>query len=87
MIEWNLPLMEISKASRHEKSVRHGHPSTLHLWWARRPLASSRATILASLLELPQSESDQEALLGLISDISPWDNVKSSNNEIIDCII
>ena len=84
MIEWNLPLMEISKASRHEKSVRHCHPSTLHLWWALRPLASSRATILASLLELPRSESDQEALLKLISDISPWHNVKSSNNEIIE---
>ncbi|MHA1977133.1 MAG: DUF1156 domain-containing protein [Candidatus Hodarchaeales archaeon] len=83
VIEWNLPLVEISKASRHEKSVRHGHPSTLHLWWARRPLASSRATILASLLELPQSESDQEAVLKLISDISPWDIVKTPNSALI----
>jgi putative DNA methylase len=55
VIEHNLPLEDISKASRHEKSVRHGHPSTLHLWWARRPLASSRATLLASLVDLPES--------------------------------
>ncbi len=84
MIEWNLPLMDISKASSHEKSVRHGHPSTLHLWWARRPLASSRATILASLLELPNSETDQEDLLQLLSEISPWNTVKIPDNEIIE---
>jgi adenine-specific DNA methylase len=84
VIEWNLPLMDISKASSHEKSVRHGHPSTLHLWWARRPLASSRATILASLLELPNSETDQEDLLQLLSEISPWNTVKIPDNEIIE---
>ncbi len=83
MIEWNLPLLEISNASRHEKSVRHGHPSTLHLWWARRPLASSRATILASLLELPTSDSEREELLDLISDISPWNEIKVLNSSII----
>ncbi len=84
MIEWNLPLLEISKASSHEKSVRHGHPSTLHLWWARRPLASSRATILAALLKLPQSESDQVALLQFISDISPWSIVKTPHHTMIE---
>ncbi len=84
VIEWNLPLMEISKASRHEKSVRHGHPSTLHLWWARRPLASSRATILAALLDLPKSKADQDDILRLISDISPWNIVKAPNNPQIE---
>ena len=46
-IEVSIPLKEISKASSREKSIRHGHPSTLHLWWARRPLASARAVIFA----------------------------------------
>ncbi len=83
IIEWNLPLTDISKASRHEKSVRHGHPSTLHLWWARRPLASSRATILASLLKLPESKREREQLMTLISDISPWSVVKTPENPLI----
>src|SRR3989304_1904733 len=49
LIEVALPLEAINKASAREKSIRHGHPSTLHLWWARRPLASSRAVLLALL--------------------------------------
>ena len=44
LIEVALPLEAINKASAREKSIRHGHPSTLHLWWARRPLAAARAT-------------------------------------------
>jgi len=44
LIEYDLPLAEISEASAREKNIRHGHLSTLHIWWARRPLASSRAT-------------------------------------------
>ena len=51
-IEVALPLEAINKASAREKSIRHGHPSTLHLWWARRPLASCRAMLLVGLLEL-----------------------------------
>ena len=47
-IEYDLPLAEISEASAREKNIRHGHPSTLHIWWARRPLASSRATTFAT---------------------------------------
>ncbi len=79
----NLPIIEISRASTHEKSVRHGHPSTLHLWWARRPLAASRTTIFASLIDLPSSSSEKEKIYQLIKDISPWNAVKNKNNSSI----
>ena len=49
LIEVALPLEAINKASAREKSIRHGHPSTLHLWWARRPLAAARAVIFAQM--------------------------------------
>jgi putative DNA methylase len=49
LIEVALPLETINKASAREKSIRHGHPSTLHLWWARRPLAAARAVIFAQM--------------------------------------
>jgi putative DNA methylase len=49
LIEVALPLEAINEASAREKSIRHGHPSTLHLWWARRPLAAARAVIFASV--------------------------------------
>jgi putative DNA methylase len=51
LIEWNLPLADISEESAREKNIRHGHPSTLHIWWARRPLAPSRATAFAVLVD------------------------------------
>ncbi len=53
LIEVALPLEAINVASAREKSIRHGHPSTLHLWWARRPLAACRAVIFASLVDDP----------------------------------
>jgi len=53
LIEIALPLEAINEASAREKSIRHGHPSTLHLWWARRPLAACRAVIFASLVDDP----------------------------------
>ena len=53
LIEVALPLDAINQASAREKSIRHGHPSTLHLWWARRPLAAARAVIFASLVDDP----------------------------------
>jgi len=59
MIEVALPLEAINAASAREKSIRHGHPSTLHLWWARRPLAAARAVIFTSLADDPD---DPEAL-------------------------
>src|ERR1700726_2050318 len=61
LIEVSLPLEEINKASAREKSIRHGHPSTLHLWWARRPLAACRAVLFASLVDDP-SECVKELL-------------------------
>ena len=53
LIEVDLPLDHINRESAREKSIRHGHPSTLHLWWARRPLASCRAVIFASMVDDP----------------------------------
>ena len=55
LIEVALPLDKINEACAREKSIRHGHPSTLHLWWARRPLAAARAVIWASLVDDPSS--------------------------------
>ncbi|MCL2624996.1 MAG: DUF1156 domain-containing protein [Planctomycetaceae bacterium] len=54
-----LPLEAINAESAREKSIRHGHPSTLHLWWARRPLAAARAVIWSSLVDDPSSLPDQ----------------------------
>src|SRR5438445_11763467 len=67
LIEVALPLEMINRESAREKSIRHGHPSTLHLWWARRPLAACRAVLFAQLVDDPSawperfpSEADQE---------------------------
>ena len=58
LIEVALPLVAINKASAREKSIRHGHPSTLHLWWARRPLAAARAVIFAQMVDDPSAYLD-----------------------------
>src|SRR5688500_5761407 len=58
LIEVALPLDAINKASAREKSIRHGHPSTLHLWWARRPLAAARAVIFAQTVDAPSASVD-----------------------------
>ncbi|YCO47847.1 DUF1156 domain-containing protein [Thermosynechococcus sp. FA-CM-4201] len=50
LIESRLPLQPISEASAREKSIRHGHISTLHIWWAQRPLVASRAAVFATLV-------------------------------------
>ena len=50
LAEVDFPIAEVSRHAAREKPIRHGHPNRLHLWWARRPLASSRAVLLASLL-------------------------------------
>ena len=60
LIEVALPLEAINKESAREKSIRHGHPSTLHLWWARRPLAACRAVLFASLVDDPGSRPDPD---------------------------
>jgi putative DNA methylase len=86
LIEWNLPLADISEESAREKNIRHGHPSTLHIWWARRPLASSRATAFAALIDDPgEGDPDErEYLMDLIRRITPWDAVKHGNSEAIE---
>ena len=59
LIEVALPLEAINAASAREKSIRHGHPSTLHLWWARRPLAACRAVLFSQLVDDPSSHPEQ----------------------------
>lgn len=89
LIEVALPLEKINAESAREKSIRHGHPSTLHLWWARRPLAAARAVIWASLVDDPSShpekfptEEEQNAerqrLFKILEDLVVWEN---SNDE------
>jgi adenine-specific DNA methylase len=77
LIEHRLPLKEISEASAREKSIRHGHISTLHIWWARRPLAASRAAVFATLV--PDTEENYE----LVKRIVPWEAVKDGNSKDI----
>ncbi len=71
LIEVDFPIRRVSEESVREKNIRHGHISTLHIWWARRPLAASRATALAALL--PDDPARREALLRLVADVSPWE--------------
>jgi putative DNA methylase len=73
LIEVSFPLKEVSEDSVREKNTRFGNISTLHIWWARRPLAASRATALAALLH--DDPSKREEYLQLIRDISPWEAV------------
>ena len=90
LIEVALPLAAINKAAAREKSIRHGHPSTLHLWWARRPLAATRAVIWASLVDDPSGDesltlAEQEAerlrLFGILERLVVWEN--SNNPEVL----
>ena len=97
LIEVALPLKAINEASAREKSIRHGHPSTLHLWWARRPLAACRAVLFASLVDDPDSDPayrkadgtvDEDRaglkraqLFNLIEELVQWDN--SNNPRVI----
>ncbi len=73
-IEEHFPVKEVGKESSREKSIRHGHISTLHLWWARRPLAASRATIYASLIPAPTNNEDVNAIKQEIAELSRWEN-------------
>ena len=76
-IEDTFPVREVSIEGAKEKSIRHGHISTLHIWWARRPLATSRATNLAALIPVPDSEEEKQKMRNFIAEISKWEN---SNN-------
>ena len=84
-IEYDLPLAEMSEESAREKNIRHGHPSTLHIWWARRPLAASRATTFAALIDDPGAHilRSGEEIRKLIEQISPWEAVKEGNSAAI----
>ena len=93
LIEVALPLDAINAASAREKSIRHGHPSTLHLWWARRPLAAARAVIWSSLVDDPSShpeefptEEDQDRerqrLFKILENLVVWEN--SNNPDVLD---
>jgi putative DNA methylase len=84
LIEVSLPLKAISAQSAREKSIRHGHISTLHIWWARRPLAAMRAAIFASLIPAPDTDEERERLEDLIATIVDWDQVKDGNSPAIE---
>ncbi len=81
LIEVAFPIRKVSEESVREKNIRHGHISTLHIWWARRPLAASRATALAALL--PDDPARREELLALVRDISPWEVVSNVGSQAI----
>ncbi|MCS3921320.1 DUF1156 domain-containing protein (plasmid) [Fervidibacter sacchari] len=80
-VEGAFPLAEVSKESRREKNIRHGHISTLHIWWARRPLAASRTTIFAALM--PADNFDLRAMKELIAQMAPWEAVKDGDSHVI----
>ena len=91
LIEVALPLDAINAAAAREKSIRHGHPSTLHLWWARRPLAAARAVIFAQMVDDPASrpelfatveeqDRERERLFRLIEELVKWE---STTDEVV----
>jgi putative DNA methylase len=97
LIEVALPLDAINVAAAREKSIRHGHPSTLHLWWARRPLAAARAVIFAQMVNDPgyqqgggfkygvnkeKAEIERERLFKIIEDLVQWEN--TNNEEVLE---
>lgn len=91
-----LPLDDINAAAAREKSIRHGHPSTLHLWWARRPLAAARAVIFAQMINDPSEtvqgdkrlretklkiQKERENLFDIIRELVKWEN--TNNEEVL----
>lgn len=95
LIEVALPLDAINAAAAHDKSIRHGHPSTLHLWWARRPLAAARAVIFAQMVNDPGYERryqrgmnkeaaarERERLFKIIEDLVKWEN--TTNEDVLE---
>jgi len=93
LIDVALPLEDINEASGKEKSIRHGHPSTIHPWWASRSLAAGRAILFAQLVNDPggergwykgktkqEADNERERLFNIIRDLVKWEN---SNNETV----
>lgn len=80
IIESQMPLTAISAQSAREKSIRHGHLSTLHIWWARRPLAACRAAIFAALVPQPDDPVEAEKLQAFIAELANWDNSIDSDS-------
>lgn len=92
LIEVALPLEIINRESSREKSIRQGHPSTLHLWWARRPLAAARAVLWASIVDDPSAHpekypteeeqiAERKRLFGILESLVVWEN--SANDDIL----
>ncbi|MBI2806088.1 MAG: DUF1156 domain-containing protein [Planctomycetes bacterium] len=81
LIEVALPLKEVSEQSSREKSIRHGHISTLHIWWARRPLAACRAVVFASLIPDPDDPECPESFRSLVSELLNENEFKPKNGE------
>jgi putative DNA methylase len=73
-IEVTFPIKEVSEESAREKNIRHGHISTLHIWWTRKPLASSRATTYAALIPYPSTEKEAKEKAKFIVELSKWEN-------------
>ena len=93
LIEVALPLDKINAASAREKSIRHGHPSTLHLWWARRPLAAARAVLFSQLVDDPsglpeefptdeEQTKERDRLFKIIEELVLWEN--TTNETVLD---
>ena len=93
LIEIAIPLDDINVAAAREKSIRHGHPSTLHLWWARRPLAVARAVIFGQIVDDPSSvpeefpttdeqAEERERLFGIVRELVKWEN--TSNERVLE---
>jgi Protein of unknown function (DUF1156) len=92
LIEVAMPLEAINVASAREKSIRHGHPSTLHLWWARRPLAACRAVLFGQMVDDPSSvpeefptdegqDAERQRLFRIIEELVKWEN--SANETVL----
>ena len=93
LIEVALPLDAINKAAAREKSIRHGHPSTLHLWWARRPLAAARAVLFAQMVDDPsarpelfptkeEQDEERERLFAILRKLVLWKN--TTNEKVLE---
>ena len=78
-LEFSFPIREVSQESSKEKNIRHGHISTLHIWWARRPLASSRATIYSALIPKPEDDLEWDKKRQFIIELSKWENSLNPN--------